>query len=494
MPRVDGPDRSPSANVGGWISAWAACAPERIAVVEAASGRRISYAALAVLTDRVAALLRSEGVARGDRVAIALGSEALYLALYFAVSKLGAVLLPLNTRLTAHELAYQIEDSDPHVVVHAPATPLPAHAGARTWERDAFVAALPERNETLEPEGGGEDAHVLMYTSGTTGQPKGALLPHRKTLFNTLNAELYFGLGAGDVVVAPVPLFHSFGLKILGVPTLFAGATLVLVDRFDASEIQHTVHEQRATLLGGVPIMFRRMLRAGLERERLASLRSAFSAGAALDLETIRAFADARIPLRQGYGQTETSILCCLDASDAQRKAGSVGRAVAHVELRIADEHGRPVALGAAGEIQVRGPVCMLGYWKQPEATQAARSDGWHRTGDLGTIDADGFVYLGGRLKDMYISGGENVYPAEVERVLEQHPDVAEAAVVGVEDREWGEVGRAYVVPARATLAVEELERWVDARLARYKRPRQWVVVSELPRTASGKVRKHLLA
>jgi fatty-acyl-CoA synthase len=491
---VNGPDRSPSLNVGGWISAWAERAPERIAIVETASGARLSYAELDALSRHAAALLASEGVRQGDRVAVALRSEALYAALYFAVSKLGAVLLPLNTRLARPEIAYQLSDAQPSVVIHDASIDVPEAPGARVWERDALLAALPAAATAAPLAGGGEDPHVLMYTSGTTGYPKGALLPHRKTLYNTLNAELYFGLGEGDVVVAPVPLFHSFGLKILAVPTLFAGATLVLVERFDAREIQEIVRAERATLLGGVPIMFRRMLREGLSRASLASLRSAFSAGAALDLETIRAFGEAGIPLRQGYGQTETSILCCLDAADAQHKAGSVGRAVAHTELRIADEHGRALQSGATGEIQVRGPVCMLGYWRAPEATGAARIDGWHRTGDLGTIDADGFVYLVGRLKDMYISGGENVYPAEVERVLEQHPGVAEAAVVGVADREWGEVGRAYVVPARESLGVDELERWADAQLARYKRPRQWVLVAELPRTASGKVRKHLLA
>ncbi len=494
MPRVKGPDRSPGANVGSWLSAWAERAPERTASVETGSGARWSYAALESLSHRAAAWLAREGVGRGERVAVALGSEALYAALYFALSRLGAVLLPLNTRLAGPEIAYQLADAEPRLVIHDAAIPLPGAPGARVWERSALLAALPVQADPPPLAGGGEDPHVLMYTSGTTGHPKGALLPHRKTLYNTLNAELYFGLGEGDVVVAPVPLFHSFGLKILAVPTLFAGATLVLVDRFDARQIQQLVKDEQGTLLGGVPIMFRRMLREGLSRASLASLRSAFSAGAALDLETIRAFGEAGIPLRQGYGQTETSILCCLDASDAQRKAGSVGRAVAHAELRIADEHGRPVPVGTPGEVQVRGPVCMLGYWRAPEATRAACIDGWHRTGDLGTIDADGFVYLVGRLKDMYISGGENVYPAEVERVLEQHPGVAEAAVVGVADREWGEVGRAYVVPARASLAVDELERWADAHLARYKRPRQWILVGELPRTASGKVRKHLLA
>jgi fatty-acyl-CoA synthase len=219
----------------------------------------------------------------------------------------------------------------------------------------------------------------------------------------------------------------------------------------------------------------------------------ALCAGAALGVETIERFWRAGIRLKQGYGQTETSILCCLDADDALRKAGSVGRPVRFGEVRIADERGRTVPAGERGEVVVRGPIVMLGYWRRPEETAASRSDGWHRTGDLGVMDAEGFVTLVGRLKDMYISGGENVYPAEVERVLAQHPDVSEVAVVGVPDPRWGEAGRAYVVPARGEVDAAALIAWAGERLARYKLPREVVVVAELPRTASGKVQKHAL-
>jgi fatty-acyl-CoA synthase len=235
------------------------------------------------------------------------------------------------------------------------------------------------------------------------------------------------------------------------------------------------------------------MLEAGLAQEKLASVRFAFSAGAPLAVDTIEKFWNAGVRLKQGYGQTETSILCCLDADDALAKAGSVGKPVRFGEVRIADERGRTVPAGARGEVLVRGPIVMLGYWRRPEETAASRIDGWHRTGDLGVMDADGVVTLVGRLKDMYISGGENVYPAEVESVLAQHPDVSEVAVVGVPDPRWGESGRAYVVPATARLDSAALLVWAGERLARYKLPREVVVVAELPRTASGKVQKHAL-
>jgi len=505
---VPEPDRSPSVNVGSWLAARAGLHPSRPALIVDATGERVDYAELNGLANRVAQLLLRRGVKPGDRLALALHSEPLYLAVYFAAAKIGAILIPLNTRLAAPELAAQLLDAEATLAIRAS----DIEVGGQTPEllRDDLVNALPpasrgQADDVGEPPlaPGGEAPQVLMYTSGTTGRPKGAVLPHRKTLFNCLNAERYFGLGEDDIVAAPVPLFHSYGLKILSVPALFAGASVLLVDRFDPLGLQQSLARERATLLGGVPVMLRRMLRAGLEPACFESLRFAFSAGAPLDADTIRAYAEIGVPVLQGYGQTETSILCCVDPEHALSKAGSVGRPVEHGEVRIGDAEGREVAAGVSGEVLVRGSICMLGYWRQPEATRAARIGEWHRTGDLGVRDADGFVTLVGRLKEMYISGGENVYPAEVERVLEEHPDVAEAAVVGIADPEWGEVGRAYVVaahggrtgpadPAQA-LDVDALLDWTRGRLAGFKRPREVVVVDELPRTASGKVQKHLL-
>jgi fatty-acyl-CoA synthase len=443
--------------------------------------------------NRAAAALDGLGVVAGDRVALALPSEPLYLELYFAAALLGAILIPLNTRLTAAELGFQIEDSEPRVVIRTEDIAMPARAGTRMLTPDELRARMPRSADRRDPAPGGEAAQVILYTSGTTGRPKGAVLPHRKTYWNSRNAERYFELVADDVVVVPIPLFHSFGLKILSVPTLFVGATAVLVDRFDPVALQNCVARERATLLGAVPVMYERMLASGLDPAKLATLRFAFSAGAALGVETIERFWQAGIRLKQGYGQTETSILCCLDAADARRLAGSVGKPVAFGEVRIADEQGRDVARGTRGEVVVRGPIVMTGYWRREEETALSRIAGWHRTGDLGVMDDAGNVSLVGRLKELYISGGENVYPAEVERVLGQHPSVSEVAVVGVPDAKWGEAGRAYVVPADADFDPAALLAWASERLARYKLPREVVRVAELPRTASGKVQKHAL-
>jgi len=486
-------ERSTTANVASWLRERAALHPERLAIGLPGGAKALRYGELEALTDRVAHGLREAGIGSGDRLAVALGSEPLYLGLFFAAAGLGAILLPLNTRLAVPELAFQLDDAEPALLIADTGRELPERRGTRSWSREDLLAALPDRAEALPLAPGGEAPQVILYTSGTTGRPKGAVLPHRKTVSNTENAERYFGLSESDVVVVPVPLFHSYGLLILSVPALFAGARIVLVPRFDPRELQACVAREHATVLGAVPVMYRRMLDAGLDAGALGSLRVAWSAGAALDVDTIRAYHRAGVRLRQGYGQTETSILCCLDAAHSLSKAGSVGRPVGHCQLRIADTEGRSLPRGAEGEVQVRGGVVMLGYWRRPAETESARCDGWHRTGDLGVQDEEGFVTLVGRLGEMYISGGENVYPAEVERVLEQHPEVAEAAVVGVPDPEWGQVGHAWVVPRGAALDCDALLEWTRDRLAGYKRPRRISLAPALPRTPSGKVQKHLL-
>ncbi len=482
----------PEQNVASWLTAHAQRQPERLAI-SVEGGERISYGELEERVNRVAAGLVSLGIERGDRVALALPSEPLYLEVYFACARLGAICVPLNTRLTETELHFQVRDCSAALLIHSAEHEIADLDETLSIERKAFQTRLPEHASPLRPAPGGESPQVIMYTSGTTGVPKGAVLPHRKTLYNTLNAQAYFGLRSDDVGVVPIPLFHSFGLKILSVPLLYAGATIALVDRFDPLGLQQTLARERATLLGAVPVMYRRMIDAGLQPELWRTLRIAFAAGAALEVSTVERFHEIGTSLIQGYGQTETSILCCLGADDALKSAGSVGSPVKHGQVRIGDEHGRTVAPGAEGEVLVNGPIVMSGYWNRPEETAASRIEGWHRTGDLGVMNERGLVTLVGRLKELYISGGENVYPAEVERVLEGHRNVSEVAVVGVSDSRWGEAGRAFVVPVREPLDSADLLEWAGERLAVFKLPRDVITVDELPRTASGKVQKHVL-
>jgi fatty-acyl-CoA synthase len=426
--------------------------------------------------------------------------------------------VPINARLVAREIRFVLSDCTPRALlceaalaptVRAAAEGLPGGGPAILTcggAEDAWEAALAGARpyEGVEP-AGSEQPRLLMYTSGTTGQPKGALLPERKALYNSRNAEIFFRLSRDDRVLVAVPLFHSFGLSILSLPTLYAGGRVVLRRAFDPAAVWEDVEREGITFFGGVPTMFRALLEALDARParcHLRTLRFLFTAGSAIPVDLIRAFEARGLVLKQGFGQTETSILCCLDARDALRKAGSVGRPVTHVELRVVrpatfalpPERWEEAAPGEPGEIVVRGPIAMLGYWKRPAETAEVMRGGWLRTGDLATVDREGFLWLVGRARDMYISGGENVYPAEVEAVYAEHPAVREIAVVGRPDPKWGEVGRAYVVLApRCSLDPADLLAFGRERLAAFKLPREFVAVESLPRTASGKVQKHRL-
>jgi fatty-acyl-CoA synthase len=509
---------SPLHNVGGWPTRRAAIAADAPAVRD--EDRALDAAAFEARCARAAGWLAASGVARGDRIALLLANRTAYLELVLAAARIGAIAVPLSTRLAAPELRALFADCTPRVLCgeaelaalvraacapgsHAPPVRLEVGGAPDAYEATLAAAAPHGDAVPVSP----DDPMILMYTSGTTGVPKGALLPHRKTLFNSLNAQLFFETRAADRVLVPLPLFHSFGLNILALPALYAGAALVLERRFDAARVWELVGREGITYLGGVPTMFsalhETLAAAPPGRYALGTLRFLFTAGAAIPVELIRAFEARGLVLKQGFGQTETSVICCLDARDAIRKAGSVGRPVFHAEVRIVRTASlaRPpaeweaCAPGEPGEIVVRGPIAMLGYWQRPEATAETIRDGWLRTGDLAVADDEGFVTLTGRARDMYISGGENVYPAQVEAVYLEHPSVREVAVIGVPDARWGEAGRAFVVLADgASLDPAELARFGSERLARFKVPRDFVAIDALPRTATGKVQKFALA
>jgi len=512
--------RDTDQNVGRWIARWADEQPGALAWAD--EHRRCDYASAEDRIRRLTAWMADQGVDRGDRVAVWVGNHGATLEALFAAARLAAIFIPINARLTPEEVAFQLDDATPRVlfVEHAwhdravaatnlqvGSKPIILEVGGSDAAGDAYEAALAgskpsERCEPVSP----EDPMILMYTSGTTGKPKGALLPHRKTLYNSRNAEIYFDIQRSDRVLIVAPLFHSLGLQILALPALYAGAGIVLQNGFDAERVWSTIESEKISYYGGVPTMHQRLLEALDQPGKVSSppdsLRFAFTAGAAASASMIRDYHERGLLMKQGYGQTETSILTCLDADRALSKAGSVGRPVEHGEIRLvaADtiegpvEDWRDVAPGDVGEIVVRGPITMLGYWQRPEATRETLRGEWVRTGDLATRDDDFDITLVGRAREMYISGGENVYPAEVEAAIAMHPDVEEVAVVAIPDADWGEVGRAHVVPSSGrSVEPESLSAWLQPRLARFKQPRELVIESSLPRTASGKVQKHLL-
>ncbi len=509
--------RSPLHNVGRWLAWRAQTDGDHPALVHA--GRRLPYRELDDRSARCASLLEDAGVRRGDRVALLLGNRPAAVDAIFAAARLGAIAVPLNARLTAPEIRRCLGDCTPRVLLHEARLAEIAEAackGAGTppperiacgGEPDAYEARLAQVSprdaiEAVTP----DDPMLMMYTSGTTGSPRGALLPHRKTLYNSLNAQLFFELRASDRVLVALPLFHSFGLLILTVPTLYTGGTVFLESRFDPAAVWETVTREHIQFFGGVPTQFRALLdvleASPPDRFDLSRLRFLFTAGSAVPVELVRAYEARGLVLKQGFGQTETSILCCLEARDAVRKAGSVGRPVFHGEVRVVardslgdePDQWRPTSVGETGEIVVRGPITMLGYWNDPAASAETLRGEWLRTGDLARVDDEGFVTLVGRAREMYISGGENVYPAEIEAAYAEHPAIREIAVVGVPDPKWGEVGCAYAVliPGQVVDA-ESLRAWGGQRLADFKLPARFEFLETLPRTETGKIQKHRL-
>jgi fatty-acyl-CoA synthase len=340
-----------------------------------------------------------------------------------------------------------------------------------------------------------ENPQVIMYTSWTTGPAKGAVLSYRKTFFNCLNADIFFDLSFDDVMLVVLPLFHSGGLFIQASPILYKGGTLVIHPRFDPDTTFRDIELYKITKFLGVPTVYRMLIEAVTDkRHDLSSLKVSAIGGEKVMPGLMTQCRRAGFPVRQIMGQTETSILFWAPAEACDQKPGAVGRPVFHAEVGLMDPDGRPVPAGEIGEIAVRGAVMMSGYWRDPAKTRETIRNGWLYTGDIARMDADGYFYLVDRAKDMYISGGENVYPAEVESVLKEHPAVEEAAVVGVPDDKWGEVGKAFVIRRNgATISADQIIDYCRGRLAPFKWPKEIVFCRDFPRTPLGKVKKQLL-
>ncbi|MEW1928712.1 long-chain fatty acid--CoA ligase [Streptomyces sp. NPDC088360] len=497
--------------LGSWPARRARKTPHRAALTH--EGRTITYAALHSRVLRLAHALRARGVRRGDRVAYLGPNHPSFLETFFAAGALGAVFVPLNTRLAAPELAYQLADAGARTLVHSPAqagvvAELRQEAGPGDLlveagqvglfvevgsQYEELVQAARSVEEPLDEAVSRDDVCLLMYTSGTTGRPKGAMLTHANLTWNAVNVLVDADLTADTVALVSAPLFHAAALGMLALPVLLKGGHCVLVESFDPTEALGLVERHGVSAMFGVPTMYERLTREPpWHTADLSSLRILMCGGAPVPTPLIEAYAERGLAFQQGYGMTEAAPgALYLDAEHAERKAGTAGVPHFFTDVRVVRPDLSPAATGETGEILVRGPHVMLGYWQLPDETAAVFADGWFRTGDAARVDADGFVTIADRLKDMIISGGENIYPAEVESALLAHPDVVECAVIGVPDARWGEVPRAVVVPRDGTdPAPDDVLGFLAGRLAKYKIPKSVVCVPELPRTASGKLHK----
>ncbi|GII00355.1 acyl-CoA synthetase [Planobispora takensis] len=477
--------------LGSWPARRARMTPDRVALSH--GGGRATYRELHARVNRLASALRDLGVRRGDRVAYLGVNHPALVETFFAAGTLGAIFVPLNTRLAAPELDRILRDAGPAVLL----------AGAEHAELAASLPARPADHGELTAAGDPapidepvdrDEVCLIMYTSGTTGTPKGAMLTHANLTWNTFNLLVDVPLAHDEVTLISAPLFHIAALAQTLVPTVLKGGTAVLEPAFDVERTFDLIEAERVTVMFGVPAMFAFLSRSPRWPEAdLSSLRYLLCGGAPVPEPLIRAYQDRGLTFLQGYGMTETSPgALFLAAEHSVAKAGTAGVPCFFSDVRLVGPDGAPAAPGEPGEVHVRGPNVTPGYWRRPEETAKVLSqDGWFRSGDIGVADEDGYVRISDRINDMIISGGENVYPAEVESALYGHPDVAECAVIGVPDDRWGEVGKALVVlRPDAKGGGADLLAYLDGRLARFKIPKYVEFVPQLPRNAAGKVLK----
>ncbi len=484
--------------------------PERIALLDAGTGAAYTYRQLNERANRLAHGLVALGVGKGDRVCLLAHNGVATVDLLYGLAKIGAIFAPLNWRLTAAELAPILRDCEPKVIICGPefAGTLAALRrqvdvpilfsldgapveGGLAYE-DVLAAADPA--EPVRPALSGDDICCLLYTSGTTGRPKGAMIPGRQVVWNAINTVISWGLTERDVSPILTPMFHAGGLFVFLTPLFYVGGRVVIARTFDSAASLELIQRERCTVILGVPTLFRLwMADPAFATADFSHVRFFVSGGAPCPVSLIEAWREATgCVLRQGYGLTEAGVNCfTMTDEESVRFAGTVGRPIFHSQARIVDQDGRDAAPGETGELLINGPHVFAGYWRDPEATAAALRGGWLHTGDMARRDAEGCITIVGRFKDMIISGGENVYAAEVEAAFLEHPAVGEAALIGVPDETWGEVGLMVVALRPGQAATEtELLAFCRERLARYKVPKRVVFTPALPTSPYGKVMK----
>lgn len=493
-----------------WLDKRAKLTPDRIALIDYATGTQTTYAEWNQRANRTANFLRSLGVQKGDRVAVYASNQPEYLDLFWAAPKIGAILQNLNWRLTVHELTGIVASGEPRVLVysedwraqveelkptfttveHVIAMGNPGEGERDFAERDVMSPVLEDI-----PELDMDDPWGIYYTGGTTGLPKGAVVTHGNVTWNSVNTLTSWGMHGQHKAALQLPFFHIGGPMIFMAPLVHAGGTTILCSGFDLDETFELVEHSGITHYVAVPTMFQMMQEHPRWKETdFSRLELVISGGAPCPLPIMEKFWARGVDFKMGYGLTEaTGNNFWLPPERVREKIGSVGFPIYHIDMKTIRDDGSDCADGEEGELLIRGPHVMAGYWRNPKATAETIRDGWLCTGDIAVRDADGCFSILGRSKEMFISGGENVYPAEIESVLLAHAQVLEAAVVGVPHETWGEVGQAFVV-VTDDYDEQDLRSFLDERLARYKLPRRIIALDALPLTAIGKIDKKRLA
>ncbi|MGC4962190.1 long-chain-fatty-acid--CoA ligase [Gordonia sp. DT101] len=487
-------------NLSENLTAAANARPDATALI--CGDSKLSYDEFDRAAAKTATLLAELGIDPGDRVGLMLPNTPAFAVLFYGIARRGAIAVPMNPLLKAREIEFYLANTGATALFAAPTFADEAQQAAEA----AGTTCIPVDDGSLvsmladvEPQAEAtprddEDTAVILHTSGTTGQPKGAELTHRGLGRNAeVCVRTLFEATPDDVVMGCLPLFHVFGLTCGLNASVLAGATLTLMPRFDPAEALEVIERDRVTIFQGVPTMYSALIAARRPTHDTSSLRTCASGGAALPAQVIADFEKAfGAMILEGYGLSETSPVACFNHPNRIRKAGSIGTPIEGVEMRVVDEGGNSVTVGAPGELQVRGHNVMKGYWHLPEATaDAIDADGWFSTGDVGTLDDDGYYTIIDRTKDMIIRGGFNVYPREIEEVIYEHPAVAAAAVIGIPHDSLGEeIGAAVTLKPGRSISGDDLRDYIKARVAAYKYPRKIWFLDALPTGATGKIQK----
>jgi len=493
-------------NLSDWLDKHEAFSPSKIAL--RFEGKEITYGEFATtVRDHARALKHVLGLGRGDRLAYLGMNTPEFLFVMFACARIGVIFSPLNWRLVAAEHLYILKDSAPKILMcdseyqargeelkqQLPDIELVASDfEADGWQRLAEAVATAEgddRNPHVAP----ETPYLLVYTSGTTGRPKGAVLTQEAMLVNALNGVHLGDISSHDHILTPLPLFHVGGMNNQTTPAFYAGATVTLHRRFDPQAVLDALLHERITLTCLVPATLLAVSALpGWKDAWFPQLKTVLSGSSIVPLTLINEYHDKGVPISQMYGATETCpIAIYLRAEDAIRKVGSTGKAAMHCEMRIVDDNSNDVETGTPGEILIKGKNVLYEHWGNEEATRESLRDGWYYTGDVGYQDDEGYVWINDRKKDVIISGGENIYPAELEQVIYRMDDIEDGTVVGRPDDRWGEVPVAVVIPKTDPPEAPEFLARFEDQLARYKHPKDVIFVDDLPRNAMGKILKH---
>ncbi|HKL17932.1 MAG TPA: long-chain fatty acid--CoA ligase [Halalkalibaculum sp.] len=492
-------------NYNDWLTKRERYTPQKEAVIDSFSRVRYTYSRLNKMANNLASYLQREHELKaGDRLAVVSKNSVPYLVLFFACAKLGVVMVPLNYRLPKAGLKELIADASPGLLVYSEEFKDTVseineeldRVSTLSLDKDSKGLAglmTKEHPEPLIYEAKAEDIAMILYTSGTTGRSKGAMISWRQIHWNSLNTEISLGLTGNDSSFVNTPFYHTGGWHVLLTPLIHHGGKLVFQPEFDAEGCNRLIEEEQISILFGIPTMLRMMMeQPNFEDADFSSIRFAICGGESCPIPVINRFKEKEVPIRQGYGLTEAGPNCySLPAEDAIRKKGSVGFPNFHIGVKIVDDSGNEVEQGEVGELLMKGPHVFEGYWKDPESTQQALDNGWVHTGDLFRCDEDGYYFMVGRKKEMYISGGENVYPIQVEKVIYSHPQVAQVAVIGVPDEKWGEAGCAYVVlKEEESLSEDDLKSYCREYLAGFQCPQHVIFKKELPVGDSNKIQK----